>query len=101
MNVYFTTDDRLFESDATYEPGDVAWFEEDILLVTHIEDGVAQAIEHPAAPEMIQAALYSGPRMPDHVVHHGIAEAMRVHARTMAKGWLDHRRLRSELDERG
>jgi len=57
------------------------------LLVVQVENGTAHAIEHPAAEEMMAAALYFGPKGPDRV-NHGMAEAMRVHARMMAKGWL-------------
>lgn len=88
MNVLLVSDGRLFEEDeddskVTYAPGDIAWFDEDILLVTSIKEGVAQAIEHPAARQMLQTAL-------DHPEGwaRGFAEAMRIHARTMARGWL-------------
>ena len=59
MKVKLVSDGRVFtpEGNDDYEPGDVAWIEEDVLLVTKIEDGVALAIEHPAAAEMMRAAL--------------------------------------------
>jgi hypothetical protein len=88
------SDGRVFENTdphsdfmGDYEPGDVAWFEEDILLVARVENGTAYAIEHPAAEEMMAAALYFGAKGSDRV-NHGMVEAMRIHARTMAKGWL-------------
>lgn len=84
MRVHLLSDGRVFDGEtATYEPGDVAWFEEDILLVTAIKDDQAQAIVHPAAREMMRAVL-DNPKG----VSVGLAEAMRIHASTMAKGWL-------------
>ena len=88
MKVLLTTDGRDFDDEGVkYEPGDVAWFEEDVLLVVKIEGDTAHAIVHPAAREMMHAALYSHAGMPNRAAA-GLAEAMRVHARTMARGYL-------------
>lgn len=84
MKVLLTTDGRVFDGEATtFEPGDVAWFEEDILLVTKIEDGVAQAIVHPAAVEMLRTALNHGKS-----AREGFDAAYKIHHRAMAKGYL-------------
>ena len=97
MNVRHS-DGRLFENteeddfQGDYEPGDVAWFEEDVLLVVAVKDGEAQAIEHPAARDMLDAALNFGPPGPKGGAI-GIAETMRIHARTMARGWLAAREM--------
>ncbi len=80
MNVYLKTDGRVFESSDDYQPGDVAWFEEDILLVVAIRGGQAEAVEHPDAAKMMEAALTFGPKGPDRV-NHGLAEAYRIHGR--------------------
>ena len=82
MKVKLVSDGRVFTPDGNddYEPGDVAWFEEDVLLVTKIEDGIALAIEHPAGPEMMEAALDSVKRG-----RGPFEDAMRIHARTMAQ----------------
>jgi hypothetical protein len=78
MDVLLLNDGRVFEGDdEPYEPGDVAWFEEDVLLVVAMKNGRAEAIEHPAAAEMMRAAL-DGAKS-----EHVFAEAMRIHARTM------------------
>jgi hypothetical protein len=81
MNVHLLSDGRVFDGEeAEYKAGDVAWFEEDILLVTEIVDGTAQAIVHPAACEMMGAAL-------DKTLG-GLATAMHIHAGAMAGGYL-------------
>lgn len=83
MDVLLTTDGRVFDGEATtFEPGDVAWFEEDVLLVTEIKDGVAQAIVHPAAVEMMKVALEHEPG------REAVLAAYKIHHRTMAKGYL-------------
>ncbi len=83
------SDGRVFDftnnelSPADVLPGDVVWVEEDILLVMSVDGDHANTIEHPAAVAMMSAALNhpQGAKW-------GIAEAMRIHAREMAKGWL-------------
>ena len=81
MKVKLVSDGRVFDGEsAIYEPGDVAWFEEDVLLVTEIRVSVALAIEHPAAAEMMKAALNVGKDG-----RAGFEEAMRIHARTMVR----------------
>ncbi len=78
MDVLLLSDGRVFDNDGEpYEPGDVAWFEEDVLLVVAVKNGRAEAIEHPAASEMMTAAL-DGVKS-----EHVFAKAMRIHARTM------------------
>ena len=88
MKVHLKSDGRVFDGEAAvYEAGDVAWFEEAVLLVTKVDGDMARAIVHPAAIEMMHAALNFGPKGADGM-HQGIAEAMRIHARTMARGYL-------------
>lgn len=92
MDVFLRDDGRVFEEGPDdkkiiYEVGDVAWFEEDVLLIVAVKDGRAEAIEHPAAAQMMNAALTFGPKGPDRI-NHGMVEAMRIHARAMTKLWL-------------
>jgi len=89
MDVFLRDDGRVFEEGPddkkiTYEVGDVAWFEEDVLLVVAVKDGRAEAIEHPAARQMMEAALASAKKTGSDV----FAEAMRIHARAMTKLWM-------------
>lgn len=102
MNVHLLTDGRVFESPPSaswvppgarsigiaYGPGDVAWFEEDILLVVKIEGNRADAIPHPMAKEMMHAALYFVPDQAGRVgqpgperARAGLDEAMAIHQR--------------------
>lgn len=111
MDVKLVSDGRVFECEnGTFEPGDVAWFEEDVLLVIEIRDGVALAVEHPAALQMMGVALDSVKRG-----RGAFEDAMRIHARTLAQmaavaakrappdaGWMDlikaRKLLRSTLE---
>lgn len=99
MKVHLLTDGRVFDDGGrgsvpdgptTYEVGDVAWFEEDILLVVAVneETNTASAIPHPAAAEMMHTALNFGPKGPDRVKY-GVAEAMHIHGTQMARRYLD------------
>lgn len=84
MRVHLGTDGRDFDDEgASYQPGDVAWFEEDVLLVTKVEGDTAHAVPHPKAREMLKAALeYPGG------ARAGFEEAMRIHTSAKADGLL-------------
>lgn len=97
MNVLLLTDGRVFEDDEAHRPyavGDVAWFDEDILLVVKVHDRQADAIPHPKAEEMMRAALYFVPDQagraghpgPDRV-RAGFDEAMRIHDTLKLRVW--------------
>lgn len=80
MNVILKTDGREFDAFDDYEPGDAAWFGTEVLLIVSVHNGQAEAIVHPEARAMLQAAM-SGPRDDG---GSGMAEAMRIHGRA---GW--------------
>lgn len=80
MNVILKTDGREFEAFDDYEPGDAAWFGTEVLLIVSVHNGQAEAIVHPEARAMLEAAM-SGPRDDG---GSGMAEAMRIHGRA---GW--------------
>jgi len=80
MNVILKTDGREFEAFDDYQPGDAAWFGTEVLLIVSVHNGQAEAIVHPEARAMLQAAM-SGPRDDG---GSGMAEAMRIHGRA---GW--------------
>lgn len=92
MKVHLLSDGRVFDADGpdgllAFEPGDVAQFDEDILLVVKVDGDRADAIEHPAAHEMMKAALGSGS------FEARMAAYYRIHAQTMARGWLAAREV--------
>lgn len=85
MNVRCLNDGRVFNGNGlTYQPGDAAWFDEDVMLVVAIKGDTAIAVEHPAAREMRDAALNFGPKGPAGA-REGLDEAARIHAFTVAK----------------
>lgn len=78
-------DGRVFDDPmAEWSPGpltrvgDVAWFEEDILLVVEVNGGQAETVDHPKAAEMMRAIL--GPEAGGEIKGR-IEEAMRIHWR--------------------
>jgi hypothetical protein len=91
MKVHLLTDGREFDDDGTdgpgtYKTGDLACFDEDILLVVEVEDENAEAIPHPMAHEIMKAALEFGGPGPEGA-RAGWAEARRIHETVKLRVW--------------